>query len=143
FGPYVKLLLLTGARKSEASDCAWSEFDLDAAIWTVPEARFKSGVVHRVPLSNAAVSLLRDLPRWEGSDLVFSFDGERPMNGHSKSKLRLDGTVNAILRREVAYQIHDLRRTVRTRLAGLGVPDTVAEAVIGHGRKGLSRVYDQ
>src|SRR5262249_10571326 len=35
FGPYVKLLLLTGARKSEASDCAWSEFDLDAAIWTV------------------------------------------------------------------------------------------------------------
>src|SRR5262249_36859265 len=60
-----------------------------------------------------------------------------------KSKLRLDGTVNAILRREVAYQIHDLRRTVRTRLAGLGVPDTVAEAVIGHGRKGLSPVYDQ
>jgi integrase len=143
FGPYVQLLLLTGARKSEASDATWSEFDLDAGSWTVPEARFKSGVVHRVPLSKDAVSLLRNLPTWEGSDFVFTFDGKQPMNGHSKSKLRLDSKVNGILGREAAYQIHDLRRTVRTRLAGLGIPDTIAEQVIGHGRRGLSRVYDQ
>ena len=47
------------------------------------------------------------------------------------------------LGREANWQLHDLRRTVRTRLAGLGVPDTVAEQIIGHGRKGLARVYDQ
>ena len=41
------------------------------------------------------------------------------------------------------WVIHDIRRTVRTRLASLRVPDMVAEMVIGHGRKGLQRVYDQ
>ena len=47
------------------------------------------------------------------------------------------------LGRECDWQIHDLRRTVRTRLAGIGVSDTVAEQIIGHGRRGLARVYDQ
>jgi integrase len=41
------------------------------------------------------------------------------------------------------FVIHDLRRTVRTRLSSLRVPDAVAEMVIGHGRKGIQRVYDQ
>jgi hypothetical protein len=41
------------------------------------------------------------------------------------------------------FVIHDLRRTVRTRLSSLRIPDAVAEMVIGHGRKGLQRVYDQ
>jgi integrase len=147
YGPYVRLLLLTGARKTEASDAAWSEFpdDLEKnkAIWTVPEERFKSGVTHRVPLSKDAVALLRDLPRWPDSNLVFSYDGEKSMNCYSRVKARLDGLVNLELGRECNWQIHDLRRTVRTRLASLGVADKVAEAVIGHGRKGLARVYDQ
>ncbi len=38
---------------------------------------------------------------------------------------------------------HDIRRTVRTRLASLRVSDIIAEMIIGHGRKGLQRVYDQ
>jgi integrase len=143
YGPYIKLLVLTGARKSEAAGATWSEFALDKGTWVVPEGRFKSGVTHRVPLSKDAVALLQDLPEWKGSDLVFSFDGKQSMNGHSKSKARLDAAVNAVLGRECDWQIHDLRRTVRTRLAGLGIPDTVAEQIIGHGRKGLARVYDQ
>ncbi len=41
------------------------------------------------------------------------------------------------------WRLHDIRRTVRTRLASLRVADEVAEMVIGHGRKGIQRVYDQ
>ena len=140
-GPYYRLLLLTGARKTEAGGATWSEFDLDAGTWTVPEARFKSGVTHRIPLSRDAVELLRGLPRL--GELVFTVDGKKPINGFSKSKARLDKLVDQIAGRECDWQIHDLRRTVRTRLAGLGIPDTVAEQIIGHGRKGLARVYDQ
>ena len=138
YGPFVRLLLLTGARKSEAADALWPEFDLDAGVWTVPEERFKSGVTHRVPLSREAVGLLTELPKWADSDLVFSHDGRSPMKGHSKSKRRFEKLAGVS-----GWQIHDLRRTVRTRLASLGVPDTVAEQIIGHGRKGLARVYDQ
>ena len=50
YGPYIRLLLLTGARKTEASDACWPEFEpLDEKLWTIPEARFKSSVTHRVP----------------------------------------------------------------------------------------------
>jgi hypothetical protein len=76
------------------------------------------------------------LPRWEGSQLVFSFDGEKPFNCYSKVKSRLDVLVNEALGREANWQLHDLRRTVRTRLAGLGVPDTVAEQIIGQAARG-------
>jgi hypothetical protein len=41
------------------------------------------------------------------------------------------------------FKLYVLRRTVRTRLASLRVPDSVAEMVIGHGKRGLGRVYDQ
>ena len=40
------------------------------------------------------------------------------------------------------FRLHDIRRTVRTRLAGLRIADEVAEMIIGHGRKGIQRVYD-
>jgi integrase len=141
FGDFIRLVMLTGARKLEAGDAAWAEFDLDAGIWVVPEARFKSGVAHRVPLSKDAVALLRDLPR-EGA-FVFSFDGKAPLNSHSKLKHRLDALVNKQAGRAVEWKIHDLRRTVRTRLASLGVPDSVAEVIIGHAKRGLDRVYQQ
>ena len=59
------------------------------------------------------------------------------------------GTCSATLRQRdddaalPRWVLHDLRRTIRTNLSALDVPDTVAEAVIGHGRKGIQRVYDR
>ena len=41
------------------------------------------------------------------------------------------------------WRIHDLRRTARTHLAALGVPDLVAELILGHAKRGLQKVYDQ
>jgi hypothetical protein len=57
---------------------------------------------------------------------------ERQRGHDSPHSIKLDGFVN-----------HDIRRTVRTRLSALKVQDHIAELVIGHGRKGLQRVYDQ
>lgn len=55
--------ILTAARTAETTGAPWSEFDLDAAIWTIPASRMKAGVEHVVPLVPAAVDLLRALPR--------------------------------------------------------------------------------
>ena len=55
FGPLYRLLLLTGARKSEVAGARWSEFDLARKVWTVPAERFKSNATHMVPLSEQAV----------------------------------------------------------------------------------------
>jgi len=66
----LELQILTAARPGEVAAATWAEFDLKAAVWTVPGARMKAGREHRVPLSPAAVALLKALPRTE-SEYVF------------------------------------------------------------------------
>jgi integrase len=139
FGPLYRLLLLTGARKSEVAGARWPEFDLNKKVWLVPPERFKSNATHMVPLSDQAVAALESLPHFTKGNYLFTTTfGERPVGGFSKAKVRLDKLMGA-----PPWVIHDIRRTVRTRLASLRVPDMVAEMVIGHGRKGIQRVYDQ
>jgi integrase len=138
-GPFYKMLMLTGARKTEVSDAAWSEFDFDKSMWTIPAERFKSNAMHMVPLTPWAKQILRSLPRFTRGDYVFTTtSGIKPINGFSKSKSELDALASI-----PEWNIHDLRRTVRTRLSELRVRENVAEMVIGHARKGLARVYDQ
>lgn len=153
-GPFYKLLLLTGQRKAEVSDARWAEFDLNnRQLWTVPEERFKSGQSHLVPLSKDVISLLTAIERFEGEesgDCLFSTTkGQKPINGFSRAKADLDKKMLEILREAdpaaklPEWVFHDVRRTVRTRLSALRVNADVAEMVIGHGKKGLRRVYDQ
>jgi integrase len=148
--PLFQMLLLTGQRKSEVAEAQWTEFDLTAKTWTVPPERFKSDSAHTVPLTDDVVRLLHSLPRFKGGEYLFSSGaGRGPVNGFSKAKQRLDRLMLEELREGNAkaelppFVIHDLRRTMRTKLSSLRIPDTVAEMVIGHGRKGLQRVYDQ
>jgi len=63
----LKLLLLTFVRPGELRAAEWAEFDLDAAIWRIPETRMKRKLAHPVPLATQAVSLLRELHRVTGS----------------------------------------------------------------------------
>ena len=99
----------------------------------------------------------KTLSRWASGDFLFSSTGGKtPVNGFSKAKQRLDSHMLRSLRamarmrgddprsvRLEPFVLHDLRRTVRTRLSSLRVVDAVSEMVIGHGRKGIQRVYDQ
>jgi len=143
YGSLIRLLLLTGVRKSEASGAQWPEFDLDRALWTVPSERFKSKSTHLVPLAKDAVSLLTSLPSMTKGQYLFSVSlGEKPIAGFAKSKQRLDTLMARQLGKPTPFRLHDIRRTVRTKLASLRVADEVAEMIIGHGRKGIQRVYD-
>lgn len=153
-GPFYKLLMLTGQRKSEVSDARWREFDLQKRkLWTVPEERFKSGQAHIIPLSKEVTALLEKLERFVGAesgDCLFSTtNGVKPINGFSRAKTALDKAMLEILKKKDPeaklpdWVFHDVRRTVRTRLSALRVNSDVAEMVIGHGKTGLRRVYDQ
>ena len=72
FGPLYRLLLLTGARKSEVAEARWGEFDLGKAVWMVPPERFKSNATHLVPLSKQAMAIIESLPRFSKGDYLFS-----------------------------------------------------------------------
>jgi integrase len=136
WGYLVRLLLLTGARANEIAGASWSEIDSKRRVLTVPAARFKMNAQHVIALSDAAWELLQALPRGAAGDYIFSTSaGYKPVNGpDAKRALKVAIT---------DWQIHDLRRTMRTRLAELHIPDHVAELVLGHSKRGLKRIYDQ
>ena len=139
YGPLWQFLLITGARRSEVSGARWHELNVSQALWTIPPERFKSNASHFVALSSLAMGIVHRLPVRSQSDLLFSMKPQgAPLKGLPKAKRRLNDEMQI-----PPFVIHDLRRTVRTRLSALRIPDHVAEMVIGHGRKGIARVYDQ
>jgi integrase len=145
FGLGVEMLWLTACRLNEVMGARWCEIDLEAGIWTVPSERFKAGIEHRVYLSNAALDLLRSLPRFESGDFIFSVSGgRRPLTSISYRKRMLNELMAEELQGEpFNYRLHDIRRTVRSHLSALRVPDHICEMALGHARRGLQRIYDQ
>lgn len=134
YGRMVQLLVLSGCRRDEVRDAAWSEFDLANRAWLIPGARTKNGRDHFVPLSDAAVAILEALPRVKGkAGLLFTTTGETPISGLSKAKLRLETAMTKALGAEPErWTLHDCRRTCITGLQRLGFPMEVAEAVANH-----------
>jgi integrase len=141
YGPVFRMLILTGQRLREVADMSRLEVDEALTLWTIPAARMKGAVAHEVPLGPRAATLLKSLPCWDEPASVFVFSttkGAKPINGFSKAKVRIDNLSGV-----TGWKIHDLRRTMRTRLSALPVQDMVRELVIAHAKRGLHKVYDQ
>lgn len=102
----LEFAILTAARSGEVRGATWSEIDLDGATWSIPAERMKAKKEHRIPLSDAALGLLRTLPRMVGTDLVFP---------SSKNEMLSDMTLSAVLRRMGRSDItgHGFRSTFR------------------------------
>lgn len=145
----VKLLILTGQRKSEVFEARRAEFDLKAALWTIPAERAKNGVAHIVPLSEAAKNVLEAIEEVQGSRMLFPADGnpENPASGISKAVERIRAGVKAELGEDTAgWSLHDIRRTVATGLQRLGIRFEVTEAVLNHvsgSKGGVAGVYQR
>jgi integrase len=138
--PFIRMLLLTGQRLREVAEMSWAEVDLEKGLWVITPERMKGGAAHEVPLSPAAVKILKALPRWTGPYVFSTTDGKRPISGFSKMKLRAD----AALAEPIApWRFHDLRRTMRTGLGALPIPSNVCELCIAHAQPGLHQVYDR
>jgi len=141
----MKMILLTGQRPGEVCGMTWDE--LDDYFWNIPAARMKGNEDHRVPLSGMALEVIEQSRPYSGdSRYVFrsSHKDDSPMTAHALSR--------ALVRhwQEMGYEEdaekftpHDLRRTLRTRLAALGITDIVAERVMGHKLQGVLAVYNR
>jgi integrase len=137
---WVKLLILTGQRRSEVAGLSWGEVDRDAALLNIPASRMKGNLPHIVPLSAAAKAIIDDLPKQAGDYLFSTNDGFSPFNGFLRSKEKLD----RLLPDDLAHwTFHDLRRTCRSNLGKLGINLVVAELVLGHRQKGIIGRYDR
>ena len=102
----LEFAILTAARSGEVRGATWAEIDLQSKTWTVPGSKMKAGVEHRVPLANAVVELLRQMPRIESCDLVFPGMKNKPLS---------DMSLTAVLRRMKRDDItvHGMRSSFR------------------------------
>jgi integrase len=155
-----RLLMLTGLRLNEVAHATRTEFDLPNRQWTIPASRMKgrTGKVgaHVVPLTDDMVAILDNLPRFNGGNYLFSTtSGVKPAWISSYVKARLDFRMGRSLRalarsrgedtgREPLppWTNHDIRRSVRSQLSRLKIPEEVREAVLAHVRPGIKGVYD-
>lgn len=114
----------------------WSEIDAENGLWTVPAARTKTQKDHQIPMPRQMVELLASMPR-RGS-FVFTTIGDKPWSGHDKIKPVLDRESGV-----KDWVFHDLRRTVRSRFAEMGISYEIAERLLGHAMTKVARIYDR
>jgi integrase len=142
FGAIVKLLLLTGQRKSEIGFLRWDEVRDEQIL--LPGARTKNKHDHVVPLSDTAKTILDEF-RIDGRTHVFG-RYDTGFGGWNTAKLELDARIAKTGKPLEHWTLHDLRRTAATRMADLGVQPHIVEAVLNHvsGHKGgVAGIYNR
>ena len=154
FGPALKIMLLTGARRSEVAGMKWSEIEDD--VWHLPGTRTKNNRPHLTPLSTAAQDILDALPRMDDSEYLFTAGGtlardaetgeritDHPITNWSRAKERIDEAAGI-----ENWRLHDIRRTVVTGMnEKLRIEPHVVEAVVNHisgaAKAGVAGVYNK
>jgi integrase len=142
FGAIVKLLLLTGQRKSEIGFLRWDEIRDEQIL--LPGERTKNKRDHVVPLSDAAKEILNKF-RADGRTHVFG-RYDTGFGGWNTAKRELDARLTGAGNVLPYWTLHDLRRTVATGMAELGVQPHIVEAVLNHvsGHKGgVAGIYNR
>ena len=139
FGNIIRMLFLTGSRKSEVADLTWDELDLEQQYIALPRGRAKNKLEHLIPLSEPALAIVKNKcePR---RPYLFGQDGAAGgFSGWSRSKRRLDAIINI-----EPWVIHDTRRYVSTILhERLNIEPHVVESILGHVVPGIAGVYNR
>lgn len=143
FGRHMQMLVLTGQRRDEVAGMKWRE--INGNTWTLPRDRAKTDKAHEVPLSAPALSILEQLPRIDGASHVFTTTGKTPISGFGKPKATVHDRMVQLLREEAEergddpeeievapWRLHDLRRTVASGMAKLGISIAVVEKILNH-----------
>ena len=142
-----RLLLLTACRKTEILAMRWDEISDDGLWLDLSPERTKMDRPRRVALSELARKELALIPHVHRSTFVFpNRSGRGCLKGIQKPKA---GWIDAMLdvldehgKSGGSFRLHDLRHTAKTRMHALGIADNVSEAILGHEKRGIQRIYD-
>ncbi len=161
FGCLIQLMIVTGQRLRECAEAEWREFNVDGALWEIPSTRAKNDERHLVPLSPFALELLKDLPRLgKPARFLFTTTTISAVSGFARAKQTMDrklreldverGTAAGLSADEVParqpWVFHDIRRSVATGMAEIGILADVVERVLNHrgqSRTGIRAVYQK
>ena len=138
----LKLLLVTAQRRGETVSAKWDEMDLEKNWWLIPGSKTKNGVPHKVPLSPVAMEIIHEIKKNSVSS-PWLFPG-LSTNKH----LTPEAVTHAIVLNQETFDIahftvHDLRRTVASLMAGIGIPRLTISKVLNHSEGGATKIYDR
>jgi integrase len=145
FGVIVRLLMCTGCRRAEVGGMRWSEFSDDGKMWALPKERSKNKQAHRLPVTGLMAEIIEAVPHAFGRDCLF---GARTASGFTQwefSKAMFDRHLSANADIE-PWRLHDVRRSVATGMADIGIAPHVIEQVLNHksGHKaGIAGIYNR
>lgn len=136
----LKLLAILFCRPSELREATWAEFDLENAVWNIPEQRMKKRREHIIPLSTQAVQLLHELRPLSGrSEYLFP--------SRSNSHKPKSDTVFIMALRRLGYEgrqtPHGFRHIASTLLNNKGFDERHIEAALAHVKEGVAGVYNK
>lgn len=131
----VEFAILTACRSGEVRGARRSEFDIDKKIWTIPAERMKAGREHEVPLSDAALALLKSIP--ESGDILFAGTKGQPLSDMSLTAVirRMNGDDRPIWTNANgdSITVHGFRSSFRMWAAETtSYPREVAEHALAH-----------
>jgi integrase len=136
----VEFLALTGQRREEVAQLKWNEIDGQARTWCMPAERSKNNKAHIIHVSEPAWAVICG-HLGESDAYVFGTSRGKHFQAFAKGKRALDR-----LARVSGWRLHDLRRTVVSGMARLGVPPHVADKILNHQSgtiSGVAAVYQR
>ena len=140
-GKIVRMMILTGCRRNEIGGMRWSEIASDKGTWTLPAVRSKNKRALTLPVLPMMREILDTVPQMASRDQLFGQRSEKGFAGWDKGKQSIDEGSGV-----AGWRRHDLRRTVATRMADIGIAPHIIEAVLGHHggfRAGVAGVYNK
>jgi integrase len=150
---FIKLLMLTGARRAEIAGLRWDEIvteDDGAKAIVLPGARTKTGAPHHIPLSAEALRVIAECSRRRivGAKYVLTSDGHQPFANFNRVKDWLDAQLESDGGAIPPWRLHDFRRTIVSTLAAkpFRYDPTVLDLLLGHQPSSLSpvaRIYQR
>jgi len=136
FSEIIRILILTGQRRSEVGGLRWSEIDFERDLIVLPPERCKNGREHALPISSQVRAILERQPR--RNEWVWGCE----WSSWSEPKDKLDRRLNGV----APFTIHDLRRSAATHLAELGTLPHVVEQILNHqsgSKAGIAGLYNR
>jgi integrase len=137
FGGLVRTLLLTAQRRDKCVNMKWSDISPDG-VWIIATAEREKGNAGALKLPEAALSVIKSMPRLVSNPYVFAGAGGGSTANFSAEKKRLDAASGTS-----GWVVHDLRRTSRSLMSRAGVLPHIAERVLGHAIEGVEGTYDR
>ena len=122
----LELLILTGVRSQEVRLATWGEFDLESRLWTIPAPHMKRNNAHMVPLSSAALAVLKkaEALKLAGTEIVFPGMSGKQMSDMTLLKVMRDSGE--------PFHVHGFRSSFTDWAANEGFADAVVEAALAH-----------